>query len=76
MEGLRKSVPEDVVFGGLLSDAVGRIAWLSLARDIANALATVGFVLKDATGGWDVGFREYCEAVESRCAEVGIPITE
>ena len=70
IEGLRKSVPENVVSGGLLSDGVGRAAWLALARDIASALGTVGLVLKDPTGSWDMSFREYREVVESRWAEV------
>lgn len=65
VEGLRKSVPEDVVFGGLLSDALGHVAWLVLAQDIANALATVGFVLSDDTGGWETRYRAYREAVET-----------
>jgi hypothetical protein len=44
-DGLREAVPEGVFIGGILSDDLGRIVWRGLARDIAQSLATVGFVL-------------------------------
>ena len=62
--GLRQSVPEDVAFGGLLSDVLGRIAWLGFARDIAYALASVGFVITERSGGWNQEQQEYRAKVE------------
>lgn len=67
--GLQKSVPEAVVIGGLLQDDIGRIAWLTLARDIAYALATVGAVLKDATGKWHKDSLQYLAKVRARIDE-------
>ncbi|MCH8744518.1 MAG: hypothetical protein IIB31_02580 [Chloroflexi bacterium] len=67
--GLQKAVPEDVLFGGFLSDDLGRIAWLGLTRDISHSLATVGHVIRETTGGWNNSYQEYRETVERQIAE-------
>jgi len=76
MEGLRGAVPEGVLTGGLLSDELGHIVWVRLARDIADGLASVGYVLKDATGSWEQGYQKFRALVENQIAEDESRISE
>jgi hypothetical protein len=57
------------MLGGLLQDDVGRVSWLGLARSVASALATVGYVLEDASGGWEALAEEFQQRVEGTIEE-------
>ena len=74
--GLRKAVPEAVVIGGLLSDDLGRVSWLGLARNIANALASVGHILIDASGNWATRTEEYQARIDKIVQEHEIWLDE
>lgn len=58
-EGLRRAVPEMVVTGGFLSDDIGRISWLGLARNIADSLSAVGKILIESSGNWATQTEQY-----------------
>ncbi len=77
-EGLRESVPEDVVFGGLIQLDLGKIGLLGLARNIADGLAFLGVVLTDEE--WSIAsevfrndvasaIREHDEAMDAEYAD-------
>lgn len=63
-KGLAEAVPEHVLMGGLLQDDLGRLALLGQARDVANALATVGLILHEESGAWSRRVQEYRKKVE------------
>jgi hypothetical protein len=66
---LQQSVPEDVVFGGLLQDDIGMISWLGVARSVAHAMATERFIFGDISGDWDPRARAYRASVDKRISE-------
>ena len=66
---LQQSVPEDVVFGGLLQDDIGKIAWLALARSIADATVSEQFVFGEISRDWNRRARAYRTSVEKQISD-------
>ena len=67
--GLQQSVPEDVVFGGLLQDDTGKISWLAFARSIADATVSEKFVFGEISTNWNRRARAYRTSVEKQISE-------
>ena len=67
--GLQQSVPEDVVFGGLLQDDIGKVSWLGFARSIADATVSEQFVFGEISRDWNRRARAYRTSVEAQISE-------